>query len=55
MLYVDEHQLYFNPRPGTLDRASDAAQHAVELDAVNQLTNRAMAEAHHFRRELGAC
>ena len=55
MLYVDEHRLYFNPRPGALDRALDEAQRAVELDATSQLANRAMAEAHYFRRELGAC
>ena len=54
LLYLDEYRYHFNPRPEALDRALSRAQRAVELDVTSQLGNRAMAEVHYFRRELGA-
>ena len=54
LLYLDEFRFDFNARPDALDRALSAAQRAVELDATSQLAYRALAEAHYFRRELGA-
>ena len=53
-LYLDEFRFDFNARPDALDRALSAAQRAVELDATSQLAYRSLAEAHYFRRELGA-
>ncbi len=53
-LYLDEFRFGFNVQPDALDRALSAAQRAVELDATSQLAYRALAEAHYFRRELGA-
>ena len=54
LLYLDVHRLYFNPRPKALDRSLRVAQRAVVLDPTSQLAHRAMAEAHYFRRDLGA-
>jgi TolB-like protein/cytochrome c-type biogenesis protein CcmH/NrfG len=53
-LYLDEFRFDFNAQPDALDRALRAAQRAVELDATSQLAYRSLAEAHYFRRELGA-
>ena len=53
-VYLDEFRFDFNVLPDALDRALHTAQRAVELDATSQLAYRALAEAHYFRRELGA-
>ena len=53
-LYLDEFRFDFNVQPYALDRALHTAQRAVELDATSQLAYRALAEAHYYRRELGA-
>ena len=54
VLYLDEFRHDYNARPDALDRALSAAQRAVELDATSQLAYVALAQAHYFRRELGA-
>ena len=53
-VYLDEFRFDFNVLPDALDRALHTAQRAVELDGTSQLAYRALAEAHYFRRELGA-
>jgi TolB-like protein/Flp pilus assembly protein TadD/predicted Ser/Thr protein kinase len=53
-VFLDEFRFDFNVLPNALDRALQAAQRAVKLDATSQLAYRALAEAHYFRRELGA-
>ncbi len=50
-LHVDEYRFNFEPPPDALDRALEAAQRAVELDATSQLAYRSLAEAHYYRRE----
>ena len=54
LLYLDEFKFDFNARPDALGRALHTAQRAVELDATSQLAYRSLAEAHYYRRELGA-
>jgi hypothetical protein len=36
-MYQDEYLLNFNPQPASLDRALEAARHAVNLDQVSSL------------------
>ena len=54
ILYLDEFRQDYNAQPDALDRALHTAQRAVELDATSQLAYVALAQAHYFRRELGA-
>jgi adenylate cyclase len=51
-LIVDEHQIYQNPKPNSLDRALAAAQRAVELDPQNDQAQAALADAHFHRLEM---
>ncbi len=53
-VFLDEFRFDFNVLPNALDRALQAAQRAVKLDATSQLAYRALAEAHYFRKERGA-
>ena len=53
MVYLDEHRYNFNPRPGPLDRALEAARRAVELDPSSQTARAALAATHFFRHQLG--
>ena len=53
-LYSHEHGHGFNPRPGSLDRAMEAARRAVDLAPSNQLAQQALAVALLFRRETAA-
>jgi adenylate cyclase len=53
-IYLFERLLGFNPRPNSLDRASDAARRAVDLDSTNQSARWALATVHFHRHELDA-
>ena len=50
-LHVDDYRFNFAPPTDALDKALQAAQRAVELDATSQLAYRSLAEAHYYRRE----
>ncbi|MDP6951952.1 MAG: adenylate/guanylate cyclase domain-containing protein, partial [Alphaproteobacteria bacterium] len=52
VMYLDEMRFGFNTRPGSLDRAGDAAQRAAALDDRSQAAQLAMARIHFFRHEL---
>ena len=54
VLYLDEFRHGCNPRPNPLDRALEAAERAVALDATYQGAYTALAHAHYFRREMSA-
>ena len=54
LLYLDEYRNDYNTLPDALDRALNAAQRAVELDATSPIAYRALAETHYFLREFGA-
>ena len=54
MLYQDEDQHGFNPRPDPLDRALTAARRTVDLDPSNHFAHYALASALFFRRDLPA-
>lgn len=53
-VYLDEHQQVFNPRPNSLARAHNAAQHAINLEPNNQRAHEALAMVAFFRRDLDA-
>jgi adenylate cyclase len=53
-VYIAEIALDFNPRPGPLDRASEAARRAVDLDSTNQSAHWALAAVHFYRHEIEA-
>ena len=52
--YLDEYMSDYNVLPDSLDRALEAAQRAVELDAANSLTQYSLALVQYFRQDLGA-
>ncbi|UCC83224.1 MAG: adenylate cyclase [Gemmatimonadota bacterium] len=52
--YLDEFDSSFNPRPGSLDRALEAARHAVRLDPTSSLSYDALAQTHFYRKDLDA-
>lgn len=54
LLYQDEHMNNLNPQPGSLDRALAAARRAVDLDPANAFAQFALAQAHYFRKDVGA-
>jgi non-specific serine/threonine protein kinase len=54
IVLLDEDRHSFNPRPNALDRALEAAQRAVDLDAANPLAHFALAHAYYYRKDLGA-
>jgi len=51
-LYADEYAWGYNPRPGSLARALDAAQRAVELDSSSGMTHWHLARTHFWRNEV---
>lgn len=51
-IYAEMHALGFNPRDDALDRALDAAQRAVALDAISQHAQWALAYAYFQGRDL---
>jgi TolB-like protein/tetratricopeptide (TPR) repeat protein len=53
-IYLFERLLDFNPRPNPLDRASEAARRAVDLDSTSQLAHWALATVHFHRHDLDA-
>lgn len=54
-VYSHEYAHEFNPRPGSLDRALDAARRAVDLAPSNHLAQQVLAVARFFRKETAAC
>jgi TolB-like protein/Flp pilus assembly protein TadD len=50
-----EHGHGFNPRPGSLDRALDAARRAVDLAPANHIAQQALAVALFFRKDRAGC
>jgi TolB-like protein/Flp pilus assembly protein TadD len=50
-----EHAHGFNPRPGSLDRALDAARRAVDLAPANHIAQQALAVALFFRKDRAGC
>jgi TolB-like protein/tetratricopeptide (TPR) repeat protein len=53
-LYAEEFKQGFNPRPGSLDRALEAARRAAAASPGNALAYHMLAQALFFRRELPA-
>jgi adenylate cyclase len=53
-VYLDEHRFNFNPQPGPVDRALEAARRAVAADPTSQLAHCMLAHAHFYRKDLGA-
>ncbi len=53
-LYSHEHEFRLNPRPGSVERALEAARRAVDADPACQASWEALAEASYFARDLGA-
>jgi TolB-like protein/Tfp pilus assembly protein PilF len=53
-VYAEEYKHGFNVRPHSLDRALDAARHAVTAAPSNHLAYHVLAQALFFRRELEA-
>jgi tetratricopeptide (TPR) repeat protein len=53
-MYLDEDRFGFNPRPGSLDRALEAAQRAVVLDADDENARLSLVKVHFHRHELDA-
>jgi adenylate cyclase len=51
-LYADEYAFGYNPRPGSLDRALEAAQRAVELNPSSGMTHWHLARTHFWRNEV---
>ena len=51
-LYADEYAWGYNPRPGSLDRALEAAQRAVELNPSSGMTHWHLARTHFWRNEV---
>jgi tetratricopeptide (TPR) repeat protein len=51
-LYADEYAFGYNARPGSLDRALNAAQRAVELDPSSGMTHWHLARTHFWRNEV---
>ncbi|MDQ3419024.1 MAG: protein kinase [Acidobacteriota bacterium] len=54
MMYGEEHRFGFNVKPDPLGRALQAARRAVDAAPSNHLAHLALAQAHYFRKELGA-
>ncbi len=54
VIRLDEYRHDFDPRPGALDRALEAANRAVDADPSNQLAYSSLAQIHFFRGETGA-
>jgi TolB-like protein/predicted Ser/Thr protein kinase len=54
VILLDEYRHGFDPRPGSLDRALEAANRAVDADPTNQLAYSSLAQIHFYRRETGA-
>ena len=52
--YLNEHVSGFNPRPDSLARAQDAAQHAIDLEPNSQRAHAALANVAFFRRDMDA-
>ena len=53
-IYFDEHRNNYNPRPGSLDRALDAARRAVDTGPTMQFPHSALASVHFYRHDLDA-
>ncbi|HXV07796.1 MAG TPA: tetratricopeptide repeat protein, partial [Burkholderiales bacterium] len=51
-LYADEYAFGYNPRPGSLDRALDVAQRAVELDPSSDMAHWHLARTYFWRNEV---
>ena len=54
IIFREEYNHGFNPRPNALERALAAARRAVEAEPANYLAHHALASVHFFRRELEA-
>ena len=54
IVYLDEFRSSFNPRPDPLERALEAARHAVRLDPTNSLSHDALAQTQFYRKDLDA-
>jgi adenylate cyclase len=54
LMYVFEDSMGYDPRPGSLDRALEAAQRGVELAPDDSFAHFPLAQAHYFRGELDA-
>jgi TolB-like protein len=54
-VYSHEHGHGFNPRPGSLDRALDAARRAVDLAPSNHIAQQTLAVALFFRKDRAGC
>ena len=54
-VYSHEHAHGFNPRPGSLDRALDAARRAVDLAPANHVAQQALAVVLFFRKDRAGC
>jgi len=52
--YLDENRFNFNSRPGSLDRALEAAQRAVQFDANSADAHLSLAQVHFGRNEMDA-
>ena len=54
-IYSHEHAHGFNARPGSLERALDAARRAVDIAPTSQLAQQALAVVLFFRKETAGC
>ena len=54
VIYLQEYNASFNPRPDPLDRALNAARRAVDLESSNQVAHSALAQVHFHRHDLDA-
>lgn len=54
LTYLDEFRVGFNPRPGSMERAVEAARKGVELDPAGHLSHHALAQVHFYRGDRDA-
>jgi len=54
IVYLDEFDSGFNPRPDPLGRALDAARRAVALDPTSSISYNALAQTQFYRKDLDA-
>jgi adenylate cyclase len=51
-IYLDEYRFGFNPRPDPLERALEAARHAIRLDGDNEDARNVLAATHFHRHDV---